>query len=106
MLKLSDLELLSKKGIVFLAHIHDITIEIKPKEVNAYVKDPDSIFAQKCNVSKQKWLAWKKYGDWHQCPAITTKGIRCKKFITQQGLYGFTEGVSEHCAHHRKHGIK
>ncbi len=103
---LDELEFLSNNDVSFTVHLLDGFYDINPKEVLEFLEDKELFAAKKHNVSKQKWLAWKKHVDTHQCSAKTHKGARCKNGNNVRGLYEFIEGVSEYCTLHQKHGIR
>lgn len=82
----TTVEAMKSAGIEFLASVPapwgGINVTLEPEEVEAFVRDREEWFARKNGAFKQQYLDWIATGGEPRCGAMTSKGTRCKNFVS------------------------
>lgn len=83
------IQMMHDAGISFIAHTQapwgGETVSLEPKDVEAFVADPDSFAAASYNVSKEVYLDWVESGGTVRCSAMNSSGSRCKSKVAGSG---------------------
>ncbi|MGF1631257.1 MAG: hypothetical protein ACFCUT_17430 [Kiloniellaceae bacterium] len=94
-------------GIGFAANVRApggyTTIYLEPEEVATFLTDPDQAAADHMGVTKAKYQRWIEWDGTPQCGAKTSKGKRCKNFVSggmQMSLERWLETDGGYCVVH------